>query len=1104
MANISTYLNTIQNSTKASEIRTAIYNALNVVNENIPVSNTIASEVADARIDANSVSRINLRQRLNADYNTLVTYIDWKAQYGIDAKTEIDNAKHGYSTLKYKIDDITAELALYQPNTILDRLQEVANARIDASSYEWTELKRRLDHDYSSLREYAYQVAKDGRDAKVAIDNAIEGYSSLKDRIGDYVTVIRDYGGDALIAATRVAQSAAATATNAVNTAASSASSASTYASQAATSASRASNYADQASASASQAATSASNASTYASRASTSASNASTSASTAQTYANNASTANTNAQDAANRAYAAAESFNVIAENIKSGVTLIGNDLDNGLYGQVLSKTRYGDPDLCNNYYFRQVYHTPYNNIFTDNTSNYVLYQGTNSFIRATYPSPYLNPVYILLECHVTSGTVTDTSYISDFLNSISIQFICQSQYERLLYEIVGSELTYIPNAKVVVNDHFNTNEYLIVEDYMTTSSITVDTSTVDVNVNNLDVDDDGDAAYINIDPDNPDSDPRTVYFTSAGQDWFVICADVTDKVSKIIGTVDTSTGVVDSSTSGKWGRPILIPMDALKPKEVMYVQIFKEQTSLGLQITSHTYYIQPYDYYNWIDNSGSNDITSDAKACADYLSLKYRNNGTEDRLLVRNKYKNLNLYNNYYVTYLRDTATITNDAIDKSSPLQIGYPNIGSNHAYYVVFKCALEDSSVTFTSKQLEQFIHSLTILFCDYDDNILRSYKMSENTYNPYYDFVSYEGLGNPIISLINYQTIYAYSSEAIESTKSFILSAFIEIGSIATYYIDRIGVIDGYNYENTNIGETPTTTDIINYNTYHGNSVFPFPIPYFDKYCGAKIKLCKTATSFPSNVSITSIILVPRDPYDYVQANTYVYTKLQSTFDSIYSRLDELEYLPITMSVSATPSAIERGTATVNIRFVLTFNQRPVVIYINNNGTLEQTIRDLESGTTSYIYTRSNVTVANSNQTGGTGINYSIVAHGTTSDSHSENYTDYQIRILIRDKIHWGKAAIPTTINSAFILGLSNSALVSSKSKTFTLTAGANEYVWFASPTHLGTCTFTVGGFTGGFSLVSTISHTNASGGTTNYYVYRSDNANLGSVTVVVS
>jgi hypothetical protein len=69
---------------------------------------------------------------------------------------------------------------------------------------------------------------------------------------------------------------------------------------------------------------------------------------------------------------------------------------------------------------------------------------------------------------------------------------------------------------------------------------------------------------------------------------------------------------------------------------------------------------------------------------------------------------------------------------------------------------------------------------------------------------------------------------------------------------------------------------------------------------------------------------------------------------------------------------------------------------------------------------------------------------------------------------------------------------------------FTVTAGAGQYIWFCYPKRLGTVTFWVGGFEGGFQPVETVSLTNMNGWTEDYYCWRSTNANLGSTAVTTT
>lgn len=104
-------------------------------------------------------------------------------------------------------------------------------------------------------------------------------------------------------------------------------------------------------------------------------------------------------------------------------------------------------------------------------------------------------------------------------------------------------------------------------------------------------------------------------------------------------------------------------------------------------------------------------------------------------------------------------------------------------------------------------------------------------------------------------------------------------------------------------------------------------------------------------------------------------------------------------------------------------------------------------------------------------------------------------------VTFRYKAYWGVGAADATVDSAFLLGLAGSALTDSKARDFTVTAGDGEHIFYAIPASLGTPSFFVGGFEGGFSKVKTIDHTNASGATASYDVYMSDNAGLGQTAV---
>lgn len=107
-------------------------------------------------------------------------------------------------------------------------------------------------------------------------------------------------------------------------------------------------------------------------------------------------------------------------------------------------------------------------------------------------------------------------------------------------------------------------------------------------------------------------------------------------------------------------------------------------------------------------------------------------------------------------------------------------------------------------------------------------------------------------------------------------------------------------------------------------------------------------------------------------------------------------------------------------------------------------------------------------------------------------------------ISFQNGVYYGAGANPETLDSAFILALSSKTLSSAKGRKIDVQAGDGQHIWYALPKRLGTCTFVVGGFEGGFDLVATIDFTNSKGYTEQYYIYRSVQTGLGATKVVVS
>ncbi len=110
--------------------------------------------------------------------------------------------------------------------------------------------------------------------------------------------------------------------------------------------------------------------------------------------------------------------------------------------------------------------------------------------------------------------------------------------------------------------------------------------------------------------------------------------------------------------------------------------------------------------------------------------------------------------------------------------------------------------------------------------------------------------------------------------------------------------------------------------------------------------------------------------------------------------------------------------------------------------------------------------------------------------------------------IISDAAFYGVAAAPNIpLTSAFIgTNLVRQPILGSN-PPFTTTAGAGEFVYYCVPTRIGVRYLAFGLITGGFSLEATIPVLvldSLTGITENFYIYKSNNPNLGLVTINVS
>lgn len=207
------------------------------------------------------------------------------------------------------------------------------------------------------------------------------------------------------------------------------------------------------------------------------------------------------------------------------------------------------------------------------------------------------------------------------------------------------------------------------------------------------------------------------------------------------------------------------------------------------------------------------------------------------------------------------------------------------------------------------------------------------------------------------------------------------------------------------------------------------------------------------------------------------------TEADPSIKSVKDALDKLLYVgPSVTNLSANPAAgdYELGSFIDKVEFTWTVNKK--IVSQSFNGV------DLEPDVRNYSFEEK----INNNKTFTLYVN-----DGTKTASKSISFN-------FKHRRYWGVSGIPAEYDSNFILGLGSKEFATSKAKgAFNVNAGVNQYIYYCFPASWGTPTFNVGGFDGGFVKEATIDFTNASGSTSQFVIWRSENANLGSQSIIV-
>ena len=213
-------------------------------------------------------------------------------------------------------------------------------------------------------------------------------------------------------------------------------------------------------------------------------------------------------------------------------------------------------------------------------------------------------------------------------------------------------------------------------------------------------------------------------------------------------------------------------------------------------------------------------------------------------------------------------------------------------------------------------------------------------------------------------------------------------------------------------------------------------------------------------------------------------------QLESNYGELKSAVDDLLYVPIQVtSFASSPSTVEKGVEVTEATLSWELNKVPKKLTI---GETELPLQ--KKGSQKFD-----------------GLEITANHKFTISATDERNKTvTKDAAINFYNGVYYGVSAIPEAYNSEFIIALGNSGkktLRSSKLTSFSVTAGDGQYIFYCLPVSMGTCSFKVGGFDGGFDLVATLDgdnkYENEHGHLEAYRIYRSTNAGLGATNVEV-
>lgn len=206
--------------------------------------------------------------------------------------------------------------------------------------------------------------------------------------------------------------------------------------------------------------------------------------------------------------------------------------------------------------------------------------------------------------------------------------------------------------------------------------------------------------------------------------------------------------------------------------------------------------------------------------------------------------------------------------------------------------------------------------------------------------------------------------------------------------------------------------------------------------------------------------------------------------LRNTISDLEKNVAELMYEPVEiLSFSPESAIVPMGSSLSTIKFSWKLNKQPTTLSFSGPSLQE----DLDPELTSKSFTFASPITETTQFT-------------LTATDEKDGTMEKKTAISFMNYIYYGVSENASNVD----LSTLTSELSNTKGRTIEVTAGENEYIFYALPTRLGTPIFNVNSFEGGFIKVGdAVNKENSAGYTEAYDIWRSVNDSLGTLSIII-